>query len=464
MKDSIFSLVPERVKYDDFWTTIRNRNRWLIMLRYGAVVMITCLILGIYVLQEVFRDFYVNTFPLWIVAFSILLYNILFHKIWQILPDWKKEGFHSLHFSLIQICTDFISLMLFIYFMGGIETPLYGFFIFHVIIGSLFLPGTIITMIISCVYLITLTGAILEFYKIIPHNSIHGLLPVSIYDNTGYLLIFFTFFGITLFLSIYLTNSISKELYSRERALNQAYRELANAEKTKSRYVMSIVHDLKTPIVAALAYLNMLTDGTLGELQSEQVRPVDRSKLRLNGAINTINNILNISMLKLEEDIGNVLPINVKQLFDELYEEIRILFRSKNIQYNYICEQCEKITIKGDYGLMKLAFTNLLTNAYKYTDTGGIVEVKVNEHKDNIEIVIADNGMGIPDKDKEKIFHEFYRSTITKKKGIEGTGLGMAIVLEIFNRYHAKIELKSPSYLDSGVERPGTEFSIIFPV
>lgn len=462
MEDSFFTLVPKRIQYNQFWIGIRKRNLWLIKLRFGAVLMLISLIVGFYILQSVFSDFYINTKPLWIIAISIFLYNILFYFIWQKIPIHFNNKFNSIHFSLIQISIDFIALLLFIYFTGGIETPLYAFFIFHVIIGSILLPCFLIYTITTITLIISITCALLELYYIIPHYSIQGFLQNPLYDNLSYLIIFFTLFTITLYISIYLANSIAKELYSRERSLTDAYQELENAEKTKSKYVMSVVHDLKTPIVAALTYIDMLLGGNLGILSKEHKHPIERSKIRLNHAINTINDILQISQIRLEDSIGNEEEIVIDKLLYDIYEEMKVLFQSKNIIFVMNFEQ-KNIKLKAEYNLLRLAISNIISNAYKYTDISGKVELNCKEDKTNIFISIADNGIGIPEKEKEKIFNEFYRSTISKTKGIEGTGLGMSIVVGILKRYGGNINVASPSYLATGKDRPGSEFNIILP-
>lgn len=436
--------------------------------------MLASLIAGIYALQNIFPDFYVNTVPLWLIAGVILLYNFAFHRLWIYfsrtrtnwalcrMPDFSRRRFHSLHFSLLQIIADFIALLLFIYFTGGVETPLFGFLIFHVIIGSLFLPGAIISILVSCALLISITGAVMEHLQMIPHYQIQGLLPFSLYDNPAYLVIYFTFFAIMLYVSIYLANSVAKELYQRNRALAEAYRKLEEAEKSKSRYVMSVVHDLKTPIAAATTYLNMLLDGTLGALAHEHQRPLERSKTRLLNAINTINDILYISQLKLEEGKEGNEPVNLTDIVDEIYREMLVLFDSKKIEYSIETHPAESIMFKCDSKLMKIALANIMSNAYKYSENNGRIAVIIEENQSNITISVADCGIGIPEKELNKIFNEFYRSSISKKLGIEGTGLGMSIVQQIIMRYGGSIQARSPSRLGCP-GTPGSEFVISFP-
>jgi len=473
-KHRILTLVPERVQYPEFWVEIRRRNKWLIYLRYGAVLMILLLTTGLTLLDNLSLSFRANTVPLWLIACCILIYNIIYHRIWNTLAikrkwhlkteaEFGRKGFTSMHFSLLQILTDFLALMLFVYFSGGIETPLYLFFIFHVIIGSLLLPGAIMGLIIALTIVITFTGALLEFWGYVPHFQISGLLAEPLYNNIYYVLIYFTILTISLFLSSYLANSIARQLYNREKMLSIAYKELEQAEKSKTRYVMSVVHDLKTPIAAASTYLNLLLEGTLGRLLPEQVKPLERCKARLSNAINIINDILHISQLKLEEQMEKPTDVPLCKVFSDISEEMKVLFKSKKINYSYTCEKQGELYIRADYNLLRLALSNLVSNAYKYTEDNGIVEISVDDKKDFISITVADNGIGIPQVEIDKIFNDFYRSSISKKKEIEGTGLGLSLVKKIVEKYGGTITVQSPSYLKSDDQRIGTQFTIIFP-
>lgn len=474
MGGNFLKLVPERVKFDQFWVEIRKRNRWLIILRYGAVILLTALTIGILILQTIFPKFHINTIQLWIIAGTILIYNVLFHQLWVYLSNKRKwylqkkseyidKGFHSLHFSLMQICFDLLALLLFIYYTGGVETPLFVFFIFHIIIGSLFLPGDIIAILVTIVIGISISGALLELNGIIPHYPISGFLETPLYNNNVYLIFFFGIFGIALYLSVYLANSIAKTLYQRERSLTAAYDELENAEKSKSRYVQAVVHDLKTPIAATLTYLDMILEGNLGEVPKTIMRPIERSKIRLSNAIQTINDILHISQIKLESGLESITKVNLIEIFDEIHREILFLIENKGIIYSFIAEDGEELNIISDPKLLKLALSNLLSNAYKYTESGGIIEIKVNETKDNIVISVADTGIGIPENELNKIFNPFYRTSISKSKGIEGSGLGLSMVAEIVEKFNGKVEAKSPSYLSISADSPGAEFIITLP-
>lgn len=472
MRKSFFNLVPKRFSNEQFMKSIGKRNRWLIKLRYGAVALLLTLIIILYIIKLIVQDFHFEPWPLFIVSACILVYNLLFARISNML-DIRRQSvsniviydehykFHDLHFSLIQIVTDFLALLFFIHYTGGVETPLIVFFVFHIIIGSLILPGPVIYSLVGITYLITAFGAFLEYKGIIPHYPL-GLYNFELYNNPIYLFIYFFIYGITLFTATYLANSIAKELYERENKLAKTLHELGEAEKTKSRYVMSIVHDLKTPIAAATTYISMLLEGNFGEITSTIMKPLERSKIRLTNAIKTINDILQISQLKAESNIEDIETIDLVEIFNEIYNELRVLIISKKIKYTFKFSDKEKFQIQAEPQLLKLAMANLVSNAVKYTEEHGMIEIHLEESRNSVTISIVDDGIGIPEDEIEKIFTNFYRTSVSKAKGIEGTGLGLSFVNDIIKRYNGSIEVISPSNLNPA-KGSGTKFKLKLP-
>ncbi|MGB9770756.1 MAG: sensor histidine kinase [Candidatus Kapaibacteriota bacterium] len=461
MSGALLTLVPERINFEGFWIEIRKRNKWLIQLRYLAVVLLLTFAFGTKILQIYFGQIHLPFLIILILAGMILIYNILFHLLWIKFPDLKKKfKVHSLHFSLLQIVTDFIFLILLIYFTGGVESPFNTFFVFHLIIGSLLLPGAIISLIMAITLLVLVSGSLLEYYGVIQHYHIAGIVKYPLYNDPTYLVVFFSTFTIVVYVSIYLANSIAKVLYEREKQLYQAYKELEAAEQTKTKYVMTVVHDLKTPISAALTWVELITNKSLGAIPETLVEPIERIQRRLKNALELIGDILMISQVRLSSEI-KLEEIELNELFNELYKKHRIMIVSKKLEYRVV-PYSDRIVINTDGKLLNLALSNLISNAIKYTEPNGIIEVKIQESGNNVEITIADNGIGIPEDELPKIFNEFYRSSLSKEKNIEGTGLGMALVKEIITRLSGDISIYSPSYLGNE-SRKGTQVVIKLP-
>jgi len=106
---------------------------------------------------------------------------------------------------------------------------------------------------------------------------------------------------------------------------------------------------------------------------------------------------------------------------------------------------------------IELAFNHLLENAVKYTPEFGTIKVIIKSDKKNIKIKISDNGIGIPEKDKKKLFTKFFRAENVVHMQTEGSGLGLYIAKNIIERHNAKITFKSK-------EGIGTEFNLSFPI
>jgi len=461
MGNKLFTLVPERVNFESFWIEIRKRNKWLVELRYLAVLLLITFALFSLLIQRLYPEVIIPTYKIFAIAVCILIYNLLFHKLWKVYPNIsKKLKVHSLHFSLLQIVTDFAFLMLLIYFTGGVESPFNTFFVFHLIIGSLLLPGPIISAIMGTTLLIIIFGSLLEFYGVIPHYQVYGIIKYPLYNDPIYLVVFFATFAVVVFVSIYLANSIARVLYEREKELYVAYKELEEAEKTKSRYVMTVVHDLKTPINAALTWVDLVANNSVGDVPEYLRNPIERIQVRLRSALDLIDNILKISQVKLSSQIANE-DVDLIELFNSLYLKHRILITSKNLRY-VVKSSPEKIVFKSDPKLLNMALSNIISNAIKYNEPDGIIEVVLKDLGNYLEISVADDGIGIPDEELHKIFNEFYRSSISKEKNIEGTGLGMALVKEIVTKLGGEISIFSPSYL-SRENRRGTQVVIKLP-
>ncbi len=454
----MIELVPKWIMYDEFWRTLKRRNLWLIYLRYAVVIML----LGLVLLGEIIPALRIETLPIGILTAAILLYNLVFHRTHPSLSEGYAP-FNGLHYALIQMCCDILALLTLIYLTGGVESPFFYFFIFHVIIGSLILPRHVVSILIFCTMAVIGTGAILEMNGSIGHYAVDGYFAAPQYTGEFYVITHITLLALILLVSNYLANSISKELYLRERSLTIAYRKLEEAEKAKSRYVMSVVHDLKTPIAAAMTYLNMILDGSLGRVPDAFERPLERSRIRLNNAIEIVNDILQLTQLKLAEK-PEISKVNLTELIDEIYQEMRILFVAKKLRFSTWINSEKDIYIEGERKLLKLALSNLMSNTHKYTERDGRVEIHIQEEGDEVLIEIADNGIGIPPDEQKKIFQDFYRSSISKQKGIEGTGLGMSVVMHIIRQFHGRIEVASPSQLADGPDRQGTEFRITLPI
>ncbi len=457
----MISLVPDWARhYDAFWLAIRKRNLWLIKLRYGAVMMLLALVLsGIYLLNFSFTNFQLTS--LLIINASILGYNLILHKVREYLKC-ESDKFNPLHFSLLQMLLDLTALMLLVYITGTIETPLYMLFIFHMIIGSLILPEKVIYSIAALTVFVFSFLAFGEYFKIIPHHGIRGLLNAPIYNDINYVFAFNVVFIFAMIISVFLANKIAHQLYTIEQELVESLNRLNSAEKEKQKYIMSVVHEIKTPISALHSYIDLILQKYLGPLNTNVEDKLKRALVRSDEAIQLINNVLKISRLRLEEELQKE-QVDIKELICSIIKKQQININSKGIELLLENNRIQHSIFYGDRFLLEIAFSNLIGNAIKYVDTKGKIVISIFEAKRFIEIHISDNGIGIPAKDLENIFKDFYRASNIKKEIHEGTGLGLSFVKQIITKHGGNINVESPSELKND-KNPGCTFKVVLPL
>jgi len=116
----------------------------------------------------------------------------------------------------------------------------------------------------------------------------------------------------------------------------------------------------------------------------------------------------------------------------------------------------EEIRFTGDPAFLEKVWENLLSNALKYTEIGGAIEVVLTEQSNYVEILIQDNGIGIGEEELERIFDRFYRADDSRTQETGGTGLGLSIVQQVVKLHGGTIDVVSHKGL-------GTTFTVVFP-
>jgi signal transduction histidine kinase len=456
----MFNLVPAWAhNYKEFWDSIRNRNLWLIHLRYSAVLMLIAIFLiSVYSLKIEFSDIQIKVFI--IITLTIVSYNILFHVFRSYLTCTPGK-FNPLHFSLLQIVLDLISLMLLIHFTGTIETPLYMLFIFHMIIGSLILPRSVIFFIATILLLVFTSIVSLEFSDLITHHHISALHLDEHSKNLNYIVSSLGMFIFTIYASVFITSRIAGRLYRREKQLKKTLEQLNQAEKSKQKYIMGVVHEIKTPIAASQSIIEIIRKGYVSEIDDKVKSKLDRAKIRNDEAITLINNILRISKLKLLGEVAQE-DVDIIKVLQKIVEDRKEILSQKNIELSYKNRTTTHHIVKGDEVLYELIFSNVISNSIKYSEENSRIEIFVHEIDNELLIELSDRGIGIPKEDLENISNQFYRASNITSGKFEGSGLGLSLEKEILEKLNGSMEISSPSRI--GNEKfPGTTVNIKLP-
>ena len=218
--------------------------------------------------------------------------------------------------------------------------------------------------------------------------------------------------------------------------------EKANAAKTD--FLSNMSHEIRTPLNAIVGFSNLLLDDeSVPEKAKDEVRDIVMASDNL---LEIVNGILDIS--KIEAGKLEIIDTeySIKKVIDELVALSKGRLGDKPIEFKTNIDQSIPPVLYGDAGRIKQICVNILTNAIKYTK-GGWIEFKVSSVvKDNIcrlIISVEDTGIGIKEKNIDKLFNKFERLDLEDNVTIEGTGLGLAITKKLVDLMHGKIVVQS---------------------
>lgn len=454
------ALVPDWANhYGEFWRAIRVRNLWFIHLRYFAVVMLA----GFILIGETLLDFRLTTeqlISMSVISLIILSYNIVLHKTRKYV-GCEPGKLNCLHLSLLQMILDLIALMMLVYFTGTIESPLYMFFNFHMIIGSLILPGYIVYSIAAFVSFSFSSLVILQHYGLLKNFIINGLYGSNRPYTLTYDILFIIVFMLMLFISVYLGNKISRQLYKREQQLRTTLEKLNEAEKAKQRYIIGVVHEVKTPLTAIHSIIDLILKKFVGPISADVEYKLERALIRTDETLHLLNNILRLSKLKLL-DIKTTEEIDVNNFILSLLDKHHESIKTKNVSLVYKDLRKGIKSVRSDKILLELALSNILANSIKYVNEKGAIEILLGDCDNGVVIELSDNGIGIPKGELKKVFDQFYRASNVDRTRHEGSGMGLAVVKEIIEMLEGEIKIESPSRLAED-EHVGTTFTITLP-
>ena len=214
-------------------------------------------------------------------------------------------------------------------------------------------------------------------------------------------------------------------------------------DRDKSWFLQKAAHQLRSPVNTVLSMLNLVKNQYLGPVTEKQAQTLNRSVKRLQILGDVVADLLKLEIKRSDLPKMVLHPVAPANLLNRLKQPYQILAAEKKVDVAFDIEDALP-TILADEQLIDELFTNLISNAVKYTPTGGAVHVTVRrENSDHLRFQISDTGIGIPAEDIPYLFTEFYRSANAKQFVEEGTGLGLVVVKEIVDRLKGNISVKS---------------------
>ena len=237
-----------------------------------------------------------------------------------------------------------------------------------------------------------------------------------------------------------------------------AYQELGQLDQIKSRFVRTVTHELRSPVSVVQSLLRTMLAGYVGTMPDTQRDVVERA-LRRAGFLQTlIDDLLDLASGKAElAATAERVPVYLSDAVERVVRRFDIPAQEKQVQLEWQCECGDgPITIMATNQDVDRVLNNLVSNAVKYTPSGGRVSVHLRRAQDEACLEVSDTGIGIPEESLPHLFEEFYRAPNAKAQEREGTGLGLAITKDLVTRYGGRVTVHRKV-------GQGTTFSVTWP-
>lgn len=236
-----------------------------------------------------------------------------------------------------------------------------------------------------------------------------------------------------------LISEIIEELHDNQEMANEA-------NKTKSLFLANMSHEIRTPLNGIIGFTKFLTSTGLNEEQHEFVKIIRKSSEDL---LAIINNILDISKIENGHVELEEIFFNPMEEFENVIESYAANASKKDIDFSlWIDPHFSSLLLRSDPGKIKQVLINLISNAVKFTDKKGAIDVIIervssDEEKIAVQFMVKDTGVGISKENEEKVFEAFTQAESTTSRKYGGTGLGLTISAGLVNELGGALRVDS---------------------
>ena len=234
-------------------------------------------------------------------------------------------------------------------------------------------------------------------------------------------------------------SELCQDFEEMRRRLKESTEEKSLIEKENRELISNISHDLKTPITAVKGYVEGIMDGV-----ADTPEKMDRYVRTIYNKTNEMDHLINELTFYSKID-NNRIPytfskLNVEDYFEDCSEEVGLELETRGIELVYANYVEKDVMVIADGEQIRRVIHNIISNAIKYMDKPkGIIQIRIKDVGDFIQIEIEDNGKGIGPKDLPYIFDRFYRTDVSRNSSKGGSGIGLSIVKKILEDHGGKV-------------------------
>ena len=234
-------------------------------------------------------------------------------------------------------------------------------------------------------------------------------------------------------------SELCQDFEEMRRRLKESTEEKSLMEKENRELISNISHDLKTPITAVKGYVEGIMDGV-----ADTQEKMDRYVLTIYNKTNEMDHLINELTFYSKIDTNRIpytfSKLNVEDYFADCSEEVGLELETRGIELVYANYVEKDVMVIADGEQIRRVIHNIISNAIKYMDKPkGIIQIRIKDVGDFIQIEIEDNGKGIGPKDLPYIFDRFYRTDVSRNSSKGGSGIGLSIVKKILEDHGGKV-------------------------
>ena len=234
-------------------------------------------------------------------------------------------------------------------------------------------------------------------------------------------------------------SELCQDFEEMRRRLKESTEENSLIEKENRELISNISHDLKTPITAVKGYVEGILDGVADtpEKMDRYVRTIYNKTNEMDHLINELTFYSKIDTNRIPYTFNK---LNVEDYFEDCSEEVGLELETRGIELVYANYVEKDVMVIADGEQIRRVIHNIISNAIKYMDKPkGIIQIRIKDVGDFIQIEIEDNGKGIGPKDLPYIFDRFYRTDVSRNSSKGGSGIGLSIVKKILEDHGGKV-------------------------
>ncbi len=253
-------------------------------------------------------------------------------------------------------------------------------------------------------------------------------------------------------IAIAYTTTLLKPINEMEKRLKVTMEENKKTEQIRKDFVANVTHELKTPLTSISGFVETLQDGAAEDPEVRNkfldIIAIEAARLK-----RLIEDILIISDIENKREVNTDSDINVRESIEEIIASMEPIAEAKKVKI--VAHYAYEIYIGGNPDRFKQLMVNLIENAVKYSYDGGTVSVTAERKEGKVVIRVKDEGIGISEENRSRIFERFYRVDKSRSQKVGGTGLGLSIVKHIAALFEAEIRVESE-------HGKGSTFTVIF--